>query len=76
VNETTGGIKPEADDDEITGDDYRSRTGIILLVIGVLLVLWAWGSFVFRTADTGPEEAPSEVRAVDDLPESESQPSD
>ncbi len=75
MNATTGGSKPEIDRDEVTGDDHRSRTGIVLLVAGVLLLLWAWGSFVFRTSDSGPEEAPSEVRAVNDHMETEFQPS-
>ena len=77
MNATTGGSKPEIDGDEVTGDDHRSRTGIILLVLGVLLLLWAWGSFVFRTSDAGPDagpdEVPSEVRAVQDHTETESQ---
>ena len=49
---------------------------IILLVAGVLLVLWAWGSFVLRTSDDSPDVAPSEVRTVEDHTETEPQPSD
>lgn len=41
------------------GDEKRTRTGIIFLVAGTLLVVWAWGSWVFRT--TGNPEAHGEV---------------
>jgi amino acid transporter len=37
------------------GEHYRVRLGIIFLVIGLLLVLWAWGSWVFRVSAGSPE---------------------
>jgi hypothetical protein len=35
-------------------DPKRLRAGLVFLVMGVLLMLWAWGSWLFRsaTADT------------------------
>ena len=41
------------------GDEKRTRSGLVFLVGGTLLVVWAWGSWIFRT--TGPPEAPGEV---------------
>ncbi|MCH8149910.1 MAG: hypothetical protein IH987_18340 [Planctomycetes bacterium] len=32
-------------------DEKRSHTGLVFLVAGTLLVVWAWGSWVFRTAE-------------------------
>lgn len=34
------------------GDEKRTRAGILFLVAGTLLVVWAWGSWVFRTSET------------------------
>ena len=38
--------------DNTLGDEKRTRIGLLFLVAGTLLVVWAWGSWVFRTADT------------------------
>lgn len=32
-------------------DARRTRNGLICLVMGVVLVLWAWGSWVYRTSE-------------------------
>lgn len=38
--------------DSTFGDEKRTRTGLGFLVAGTLLVVWAWGSWVFRTTET------------------------
>ncbi|MCH8241328.1 MAG: hypothetical protein IH897_01805 [Planctomycetes bacterium] len=38
--------------DSTFGDEKRTRAGIVFLVAGTLLVVWAWGSWVFRTTET------------------------
>jgi len=35
--------------DQTDTEDRNIRVGLILLVLGFLLLLWAWGSWVFRT---------------------------
>jgi len=35
---------------EPDSEQFRFRLGLILLVIGLVLVLWAWGSWVFRVS--------------------------
>ncbi|MCH9035590.1 MAG: hypothetical protein IID42_13995 [Planctomycetes bacterium] len=42
--------------DSAFGDEKRTRMGLGFLVAGTLLVVWAWGSWVFRTTET-PEVA-------------------
>ena len=42
--------------DSAFGDEKRTRIGLGFLVAGTLLVVWAWGSWVFRTTET-PEVA-------------------
>ena len=31
-------------------EQYRFRVGLLFLIIGVLLLLWAWGSWLFRAS--------------------------
>jgi hypothetical protein len=31
-------------------DQHRTRLGLLFLVIGIILVLWAWGSWVYRAS--------------------------
>lgn len=38
--------------DSAIGDERRTRIGLVFLVAGTLLVVWAWGSWVFRTTAT------------------------
>ena len=38
----------------------RVRVGLLFLVVGVLLLLWAWGSWLFRASV--PDERPPVVR--------------
>ena len=38
-------------------DARRTRNGLICLVMGVVLVLWAWGSWVYRTSE--PADIPT-----------------
>lgn len=33
-------------------DQKRFRSGIVFLVMGVVLVLWAWGSWIYRSSGT------------------------
>ena len=34
-------------------DPKGTRSGLICLVTGVVLLLWAWGSWVYRTSEPG-----------------------
>lgn len=36
-------------------DQNRFRLGIIVLVTGIILVLWAWGSWIYRSSGTTPQ---------------------
>ena len=54
-------------------EQNRTRLGLVFLVVGIVLVLWAWGSWIFRAsvpAETGGALAehaaanPDVVRAV------------
>jgi len=58
-------------------EQRRSRLGLLFLVAGVLLVLWAWGSWIYRTstraasgivavdvADDAPVDAAKVIRAA------------
>ena len=42
--------------DSDIGHEKRTRIGLGFLVAGTLLVVWAWGSWVFRTTES-PEAA-------------------
>lgn len=55
----TGGQTNNVFLDSTFGDEKRRRAGIVFLVAGTLLVVWAWGSWVFRTTET--PEASGEV---------------
>ncbi len=35
-------------------DQNRFRFGIVILVMGIILVLWAWGSWIYRSSSTAP----------------------
>ena len=35
-------------------DQHRTRFGLVFLVIGIILLLWAWGSWIYRA--TNPVE--------------------
>ena len=39
----------------------RLGTGLVFFVLGLLLLIWAWGNWVYRTVP--PERAPSNVSA-------------
>ncbi len=52
----TGGRTYNVSLDNAIGDEKRTRIGLGFLVAGTLLVVWAWGSWVFRTTET-PEAA-------------------
>jgi len=55
-------------------DHYRKRLGLPLLVIGIILMLWAWGSWIYRasipvvreaaTVQDIPAPSPDTIRAV------------
>jgi ABC-type Fe3+ transport system permease subunit len=32
-------------------EQHRMKIGLVFLVVGVLLVLWAWGSWIYRTSN-------------------------
>lgn len=40
-------------------EQKRFRTGVVTLTIGVLLVVWAWGSWMYRTSAEKPALADS-----------------
>lgn len=52
----TGGPANNVSSERATGDDRRTRAGLILLVAGTLLIVWAWGSWIFRTSDSSDEQ--------------------
>ena len=52
----TGGPANNVSSERGTGDDRRTRAGLILLVAGTLLIVWAWGSWIFRTSDSSEEQ--------------------
>lgn len=31
-------------------DQHRTRLGLVFLVIGIILMLWAWGSWIYRAS--------------------------
>ena len=37
-------------------DQHRTRLGLPLLVIGLILMLWAWGSWIYRASKTAERE--------------------
>ena len=39
-------------------EQHRSRLGFILLALGLLLMLWAWGSWIFR------ESVPAKAQVI------------
>jgi len=42
-----------------SGGEFRLRTGLVMLVLGVLLVIWAWGSWIYRTSvEASPGHSP------------------
>jgi len=55
-------------------DQHRMRLGLPLLVIGLILMLWAWGSWIYRASipvETGgvvvqevPAPSPDAIRAA------------
>jgi TRAP-type C4-dicarboxylate transport system permease small subunit len=45
-------------------DEGRFRTGLAFLVLGISLILWAWGNWLYRAST--PEPAASIVRAEGD----------
>lgn len=44
------GHKPIDRPASTAGGDFRLRTGLVMLVLGVLLLVWAWGSWIYRTS--------------------------
>lgn len=52
----TGGPPNNVSSERGTGDDRRTRAGLFLLVAGTLLLVWAWGSWIFRTSDSSEEQ--------------------
>ncbi len=50
-------------------DSFRFRAALVFLVGGLLLMLWAWGSWVYRTSASAP---PMTAVAVDDAETPES----
>lgn len=65
---------------ESSGSDLRRiRHAIVILVIGIVVILWSWGNWVYRTSTPPPEiplaqtqsDAPDAVRvkAVSHLPQ-------
>ena len=40
-------------EDPSAPERYRVRNGLVFLVAGVLLLLWAWGSWLYRTWQPG-----------------------
>jgi hypothetical protein len=48
-------------------EHHRFRVGLMFLIIGVLLLLWAWGSWLFRTAVPG-ESTPARESSIAILP--------
>lgn len=51
------------------GQHKRTRTGVSCFVAGVLLLLWAWGSWIYRTSVTGSELAAAQAEPLDRTPE-------
>ena len=55
-------------------DQHRKRLGLPLLVIGITLLLWAWGNWIYRTSKSVEREgmiaqevtapSPETIRAV------------
>lgn len=55
-------------------EQHRIKIGLVFLVVGVLLVLWAWGSWIYRTStrtegvvvavDATPDAPAEKVKAV------------
>lgn len=45
-------------------DQHRITIGLVFLVLGVLLLVWAWGSWAYRT--TSPEEVPAITQPDED----------
>lgn len=48
-------------------DDSRMRSGLIVLVLGVVLILWSWGNWAYRAAT--PDPAASSGSTRDDIPD-------
>ena len=38
-----------------SGEQHRWRVGLIVLVAGILLMLWAWGSWAYRLSAEQPD---------------------
>lgn len=52
-------------------DQKRFRVGIVVLAAGIVLILWSWGNWVYRSAKQG--QSP-EVKHVQDAYPSEPRP--
>lgn len=52
----TGGTANNVSSERATGDDRRTRAGLVFLVAGTLLLVWAWASWIFRTSDSSGEQ--------------------
>jgi hypothetical protein len=48
------------------GEPNRVKVGLVFLLLGGLLLAWAWGSWVYRTATT--RQVPDAVVAAEDSP--------
>ncbi len=48
-------------------DDSRMRSGLVVLVLGVVLILWSWGNWVYRAST--PDPAASMAGTRDDIPD-------
>lgn len=49
-------------------DQKRFRAGIVILVMGIVLVIWAWGSWIYRSSGDTP------VSSNIDRPEDRNEP--
>lgn len=49
----------------LRSDQSRSRVALVFLVVGVMLLLWSWGSWVYRTSASAGRAAVA--MAPDDL---------
>jgi len=55
-------------------DQHRKRLGLPLLVIGIILMLWAWGNWIYRASKSAeregtiiqnvPAPSPDTIRAI------------
>lgn len=53
--------------DSLGSDQRRIRRGILVLVGGVLLVLWAWGSWIYRSSAEAEALAATNAGARDSV---------